>query len=139
MAHSYQMARGQRQADRDITEMAPMILESPEGDRVALGAAGSDKIPGAVLRAIVNIIDRRMLAQAAVADPACVIHEGAIQINTELNPTIGKRLAAIGLPLKPISPAAGEHFGLLHVACRARNAQLSGGADPYWDGGVAYA
>lgn len=44
MAHSYQMGRGRRVADRDITHMLPTILVSPEGDRLGLGAAGAETI-----------------------------------------------------------------------------------------------
>ncbi|ESY79551.1 hypothetical protein X740_16795 [Mesorhizobium sp. LNHC221B00] len=140
MAHSYQMTDGRRRASRDITHQAPTVLESPMGDRVALGAAGSEKITGAVLRAIVNIVDRNMSAQGAVADPACVlISEGLVQISTELDRAVGGRLADIGLPLLPKSRSTGEHFGLLHLAYRDRRGRLSGGADTYWDGGVEYA
>jgi len=138
MAHSYQMSSGVRRADRDITAMSPTILESPAGDRFAVGAAGSDKIPGAVLRAIVNVVDRGMAPQGAAADPACVITDDEIQISTELDRSVGERLAAIGLPLNPVSRVRGEHFGLLHIAARNKG-RFAGGADTYWDGGVAYA
>jgi len=137
-AHSYQMASGRRAATRDITAMLPVILESPDGAHVALGAAGSDRIPGAVIRAIVHSVDLGMRPRQAVMEPALVIHEGHVQASAELEAATLDQLARSGFPLRPVARFEGEHFGLLHIARgEAGGASFSAAADTYWDGGTA--
>lgn len=137
-AHSYQMASGQPDPDgRDVTSMLPTILRSPDGTLVALGAAGADKIRGAVLRAIVNTVDLGMTAQQAVAEPACVIHNGYVQASRELDPSVRMHLQRIGVTPRMVGRSDGDHFGVLHVAKRHADGSFSGGADTYWDGGTA--
>lgn len=137
-AHSYQMATGRREAARDVTAMLPTVLESPEGARIALGAAGSDRIPGAVIRAIVHSIDLGMRPRQAVMEPALVIHDGYVQASAELEATTLDQLARSGFPLRTVARFEGEHFGLLHVArSEPGGTSFSAAADTYWDGGTA--
>ena len=137
-AHSYQMANGRRTAPRDVTAMLPVILEAPDGARVALGAAGSDRIPSAVVRAIVHSVDLGMRPRQAVMEPALVIHEGHVQASAELEATTLHRLEQWGFPLRRVARFEGEHFGLLHIARReSGGASFSAAADTYWDGGTA--
>jgi len=137
-AHSYQMATGRREAARDVTAMLPTILESPDGARISLGAAGSDRIPGAVIRAIVHTIDLGMRPRQAVMEPAFVIHDGYVQASAEFEATTLDQLARLGFPLRTVGRFEGEHFGLLHVARREpHGTSFSAAADTYWDGGTA--
>lgn len=137
-AHSYQMASGTRTASRDVTAMLPVILKAPDGARVALGAAGSDRIPGAVIRAIVHSVDLGMRPRQAVMEPALVIHDGHVQASAELEAATLDRLAQWGFPLRRVARFEGEHFGLLHVARgESGGASFSAAADSYWDGGTA--
>lgn len=137
-AHSYQMASGRRTSPRDVTAMLPVVLEAPDGARVALGAAGSDRIPGAVIRAIVHSVDLGMRPQQAVMEPALVIHDGHVQASAELEAATLHRLEQWGFPLRLVARFEGEHFGLLHVArSDSGGASFSAAADSYWDGGTA--
>jgi len=137
-AHSYQMASGEPDPDgRDVTSMLPTILRSPDGTLVALGAAGADKIRGAVLRAIVNIVDLGMTPQQAASEPACVIHDGYVQISRDLDPTVRAQLQRMGVVPRMVGRSDGDHFGVMHIAKRHADGSFSGGADTYWDGGTA--
>ncbi|HEX6817808.1 MAG TPA: gamma-glutamyltransferase [Ktedonobacterales bacterium] len=138
-AHSYQMESGQRIEDRDTTAMLPTILRSPDGMLTALEAAGSDRIRGAVIRAIVNMVDLGMSPQRAASEPACVIHDGYVQVSPELEASVPSRLAQIGIPTRLVARNEGEHFGLLHIAGRYADGRFAAGADTYWDGGSSRA
>jgi gamma-glutamyltranspeptidase/glutathione hydrolase len=133
------MESGQRIEDRDTTAMLPTILRAPDGALMALGAAGSDMIPGAVIRAIVNLVDLGMSPQRAAAEPACVIHDGCVQVSRELDASVPARLAQMGIPIRLVGRNEGEHFGLLHIAGRSADGRFVAGADTYWDGGTARA
>lgn len=137
-AHSYQMARGHKVSESDITAQLPTVLESPDGIRVALGAAGGSRIPGAVIRSIVHTIDLHMPAQRAVAEPGCVIRDGYVQASSEMTPSTLKRLTEFGFPIRRVGRFEGEHLGLVHMARRDRDNRFSAGTDTYWDGGAAY-
>ncbi|WP_156949357.1 hypothetical protein [Mesorhizobium sp. WSM1293] len=91
MAHSYQLADGRHLTDRHVTYQTPSILELPRGGCVASDATGSEKIVGAVLRAIINLVNQNMSAGAAVVDLATVLITGrVVQISTELDTAIGE-------------------------------------------------
>lgn len=139
-AHSYQMASGRPDpGGRDVTSMLPTILRSPDGTLIALGAAGADKIRGAVLRAIVNIVDLGMSPQQAASEPACVIHDGYVQVSRQLDPSVRAQLLRMEIVPKMVARSDGDHFGVLHIAKRHADGRFSGGADDYWDGGTALA
>lgn len=139
-AHSYQLASGKPDADRrDVTSMLPTILRSPDGALIGIGAAGADRIRGAVIRAIVNIVDLDMSPQKAVSEPACVLHDGYVQVSSELDASVPSRLAQIGISPRVVARYQGEHYGLLHIAQRNADGSFAAGADTYWDGGTARA
>lgn len=139
-AHSYQLASGEPDADRrDVTSMLPTILRSPDGALIGVGAAGADRIRGAVIRAIVNTVDLGMSPQRAVSEPACVLHNGYVQVSSELDTSVPSRLAQMGISPRVVSRYQGEHYGLLHVARRNADGSFAAGADTYWDGGTALA
>jgi gamma-glutamyltranspeptidase len=68
-AHSYRMAELDHIVQRDRTEMVPTILRHADGRCFAVGAAGSSRIPGAVLRTVVNLVDLGMTRPGRLLRP----------------------------------------------------------------------
>lgn len=134
LPHSYRMAERDHTARRDRTEMLPTILLGPHGERVALGAAGSSRIPGAVLRAIVAIVDLGQTPAQALSAPPTVWHDGRLRTHPGIGADVIARLEAAGLPVDRILPPPGQHFGLVHVARRRSDGLFDAAADPWWDG-----
>ena len=58
-----------RQAHRMSSMMAPTVIEWPEGDLVATGSGGSNRIRSAVLQVVSNVLDFGMSVEAAVEAP----------------------------------------------------------------------
>ncbi len=135
-AHSYRMAERNRSLRRDRTEMVPTILRHPDGRCIALGAAGSTRIPGAVIRGIVNMIDLELSAEAATAAPGANWYDGTLVVNPAMGEALFDQLTAAGLPAAWMQPRYGVHYGLLHAVTRDVDGTLDGGADPFWDGAV---
>lgn len=139
-AHSYQLASGKPDPDRrDVTSMLPTIVRSPDGALIGIGAAGADRIRGAVIRAIVHAVDLGMSPQRAVSEPACVLRNGYVQISSELDTSVPSRFAQLGVSPRVVARYQAVHYGLLHIAQRSSDGSFSGGADTYWDGGTARA
>jgi len=135
-AHSYRMAKRDRTVQRDRTEMVPTILRHADGRCVAVGAAGSSRIPGAVIRAIVNVVDLAMTPVDATAAPAANWYDGTLVVNPAMPHPVFDRLLQAGLPAAWMEPRFGVHYGLVHMAAKGPTDQLTGGADPFWDGAV---
>jgi gamma-glutamyltranspeptidase / glutathione hydrolase len=135
-AHSYRMAVRDRTARRDRTEMVPTILRHPNGRCVAVGAAGSTRIPGAVIRAVVNVIDLGMAPADATAAPAVNWYDGTLVVNPEISRAVFDQLVQTGLPAAWMEPRFGVHYGLVHLVAKGPTDALDGGADPFWDGAV---
>jgi gamma-glutamyltranspeptidase/glutathione hydrolase len=137
-AHSYRMAERDRTVRRDRTEMVPTILRHPDGRCVALGAAGSSRIPGAVIRAVVNMVDLGMVPAAATAAPAANWCDGTLVVNPEIPRPIFDQLTDAGLPAAWMEPRFDVHYGLIHLAAKLSADALDGGADAFWDGSVRF-
>ena len=135
-AHSYRMAQRNRTSRRDRTEMVPTILRHPDGRCIALGAAGSTRIPGAVIRGIVNMIDLGMSGEQATAAPAANWYDGTLVVNPAMGQGLFDQLTAAGLPADWMQRRFGVHYGLLHAVTRDADGSLDGGADALWDGAV---
>jgi gamma-glutamyltranspeptidase/glutathione hydrolase len=130
------MAQRNRTSRRDRTEMVPTILRHPDGRCIALGAAGSTRIPGAVVRGIVNMLDLGMSAEQATAAPAANWYDGTLVVNPIMGQTLFDQLTAAGLPAEWMQRRYGVHYGLLHAVTRDADGSLNGGADALWDGAV---
>jgi len=135
-AHSYRMAERDRTVLRDRTEMVPTILRHPDGRCVAVGSAGSTRIPGAVIRAVVNVVDLGMAPAEATAAPAVNWCEGTLVVNPAIPGSLFNLLIQAGLPAAWMESRYGVHYGLVHLAAKGATGELGGGADPFWDGAV---
>jgi gamma-glutamyltranspeptidase/glutathione hydrolase len=119
--------------------MLPTILSHPDGRRVVLGAGGSSRIPGAVLRSIISIVDLGLSVDEAVLDPAMVWHESWVESDPAVADEISSAVERMGLPIFRMPVGSGQHYGLLHVAAMSGAGEFSGCADRYWDGAAVEA
>ena len=68
-AHSYRMRSSPEPGARDHTEMTPTIVLHQGKPVLVIGAAGSERIPGAILQVLSNVLDRGMSLREAVRAP----------------------------------------------------------------------
>ena len=84
---------------RPRSSMSPMIVTGPDGRvRLAVGAAGGATIPAQVLKAIIAVIDWKLSAQAAIAQPVIFAPSGATVYIEEDSPLVAMipALTALG-------------------------------------------
>ena len=69
-AHSYKMRSDPTPNTRDLTEMTPTIVVRQNQPLLALGGAGSERIPTAILQVLSNVLDRGWSLEQAMRAPA---------------------------------------------------------------------
>ncbi|MET4328670.1 gamma-glutamyltranspeptidase/glutathione hydrolase [Bradyrhizobium sp. i1.15.2] len=128
-AKSYRMDVEPIPGARDITEMSPVIVT--RGDRVLLsvGAAGSERIPGAVVQAIVNVVDRGLNLGDALRWPRVNVVNGEPRVHAHAGAEV---IAALRSRWPRLQVA--EHLGIVHAVGQDAGGNLDGAADPVWDG-----
>lgn len=136
LANSYRMAHDPAPLARDVTEMAPLIAEGPQGQTLAIGAAGSERIPGAIAQVLVNLVDGGMALEDAIAAPRLNCKDGRLRLSSDLPPPVAAALAAHGIPFEFADTAPTSHLGIVQAVLRGADGQLSGAADPAYDGAV---
>ncbi|ANZ41951.1 hypothetical protein BBK82_44480 [Lentzea guizhouensis] len=114
--------------DRLPSSMAPTVVTGGGGAELVLGSAGSNRIPGAVLQVLVNVLDRGMPAQEAVDAPR--LHLGGDHLHVE--PGIRPESE---LPVTRFR-APNMFFGGCQVVERTGSGLLRGGGDHRRDGAV---
>ena len=131
------------------TNMAPTIVRTPD-QVIALGSAGSDRIPPSICEVITNIVDRHLDIRDAVVAPRVIwnsAHDPS-RLCIEVAPPIGqsdvKRLRRMGFdtmyvlryPPDPMSDAA--FFGGVNAAAfDSSTGVFTGVGDPRRDGFAA--
>ncbi|MGY6645417.1 MAG: gamma-glutamyltransferase [Salinarimonas sp.] len=133
-AHSYRMASDPSAGARDVTEMTPTIVTGAGGLRLAIGAAGSERIPGAVMQVLVGRLMRGQGLREAVGAPRCNWLGGALRLH-EGHPE-ADRLRARGYTIVPSPRDHRRHLGIVQAVERDA-AGCAGAADPAYDGAAA--
>lgn len=138
-AHSYRMAGEPTPRLRDETEQTPAIVLRHGRPVLALGAAGSARIPGAVLQVISNVVDRGWPLQRAVAAPRLYCQGSRLRIHAGFPPATLAALRAAGFDLEVVEPSETlRHVGIVHaVAFDPATGEFAGMADPVYDGASA--
>ncbi|NIR61859.1 MAG: Gamma-glutamyltranspeptidase, partial [Gammaproteobacteria bacterium] len=67
-------------AHRMTSMMAPTLLEWPEGETVALGSGGSNRLRTAILQVLVNLIDFELPVEEAVHAPRVHYENGLLSV-----------------------------------------------------------
>lgn len=131
------------------TNMAPTILRSAE-TVVALGSAGSDRIPPSICDVVTNIVDRHLDIRDAVVAPRVIWNSAhdpgrvCIEIANPIVEADAKKLQRMGFetmyvlryPPDPVSDA-GFFGGVNAVAYDSSTGVFSGVGDPRRDGFAA--
>ena len=140
-AHSYAMeAHTSVAGGRDHTEMCPTIAIGPAGELLVLGAAGSERIPGAVAQVLFGVIARDEALRVAVADaPRIAVKDDEVRVGPTFDGAMGEHLLARGFNARTVGRDLRSHVGIVHAAMRLADGQLQGAADPVYDGAAAFA
>ncbi|MGH9792982.1 MAG: gamma-glutamyltransferase family protein [Candidatus Acidiferrales bacterium] len=138
-AHSYRMDGEPMPRLRDETEQTPTIVLKNGRPVLALGAAGSARIPGTVLQVISNVVDRGWPLEGAVAAPRLYCQGVNVRIHEGFPPQTLDALRAAGLKLDVVKQAShARHVGIVHaVAFDPASGEFTGMADPAYDGAAA--
>jgi gamma-glutamyltranspeptidase/glutathione hydrolase len=135
-AHSYRMDGEPTPRLRDETEQTPAIVLRNRRPVLALGAAGSARIPGAVLQVISNVVDRDWPLDRAVAAPRLYCQRTRLRIHAGFPPAALDALRAAGFELDVVERSESlRHVGIVHaVAFDPASGEFTGMADPVYDG-----
>lgn len=117
------------QPDQRISSMmAPCIVLDPNGDAVATGSGGSNRIRTAILQVLSNLVDFDMEVTESVCAPRIHYEEGLLSVEGGFNLT---RIAPVLelFPQHQIWPERNLFFGGVHTVVGA-NGALRGAGDP---------
>jgi len=135
-AHSYRLKSDPTPNARDVTEMSPVIITKNGELIMSLGGAGSERIPGAVLQVIVNVIDRKMNIAEAVALSRVNIQSEQVRAHVDIPSQTQQGLLRRGYQVAISQRSHINHLGVVHAVVKNADGQWDGAADPAWDGDV---
>lgn len=115
-AHSYRMRAAPKPRERDLTEMAPTIVFKGGQPLLALGGAGSERIPSVVLQVISNLLDRHWTLERAMRAPRVFCVEQKLRLHQGFAPATIEALRDRGFEIEIVPPDASRHQGLAHAA-----------------------
>lgn len=137
-AHSYRMRSRPTPGERDATEMTPTVVLREGRPVLALGAAGSARIPAAILQVISYVLDRGYSLEKAVAAPRVYAEGNRIRMHTEFPPAFAEALRVRGFDIELITRGSRRHLGTVQaVGYNPESAEYVGAADPVYDGTAA--
>jgi gamma-glutamyltranspeptidase/glutathione hydrolase len=138
-AHSYRLKSDPTSNARDVTEMSPVIITRNGELLMSLGGAGSERIPGAVLQVIVNVIDRKMNIAEAVALSRVNVQSEQIRVHVDIPSQTLQGLLRRGYQVAISQRSHINHLGVVHAVVKNADGYWEGAADPAWDGNVGVA
>ena len=112
--HSYQMRRQPEPGARDLTEMTPTIVRR-ERPTLVLGAAGSERIPTAIMQVLSHVVDRGRTLEQAMSAPRIFAVEDQLRVHDWLAPELVAELAERGFEVRPVALGESPHLGLVHA------------------------
>ena len=138
-AHSYRMRSSPEPGARDHTEMTPTIVLHKGKPVLVIGAAGSERIPGAILQVLSNVLDRGMSLREAVRAPRVFSADAKrVRLLEETPAAVQAALRGRGFDLELVPREPRRHLGIVHAAARdSRTGEFTGAADPVYDGAAS--
>jgi gamma-glutamyltranspeptidase/glutathione hydrolase len=138
-AHSYRMRSDPRARARDLTEMTPAIVFKQGQPLLALGGAGSERIPSAILQVLSNVLDRGWTLEQAMRAPRIFCVAQKLRLHEGFAPALIEALRARGFEIELVPPDAARHQGLVHAVQYDPIAKTYFGAADQGDSGSAAA
>lgn len=136
--YSYRMREDPEPLARDETEMTPTILLLNGKPVLAVGAAGSERIPGAILQVIYNVAIRKLSLEQAVRAPRLHCQASKLQLDSRFPASVGAALRERGFEVASEEHDIAHHFGIVHaVQFDPAQRLFYGAADPVYDGAAA--
>jgi gamma-glutamyltranspeptidase/glutathione hydrolase len=115
------------EAHRMTSMMAPTALEWPNGDTVALGSGGSNRLRTAILQVLLNIIDFKLPVEDAVQAPRVHYENGLLSVEGGFDADdLGPLLEAY--PENHLWDARNMFFGGVHTVV-ATHKEMRGAGD----------
>jgi gamma-glutamyltranspeptidase/glutathione hydrolase len=111
-----------RPGDRLASMMAPSLALADGRARLVLGSAGSNRLRGAIMQVIVNVLGHGMGVAAAIDHPRMHLEQGVLHLEPGLEPPPG--------PWQPIPwPQRNLFFGGVSAVERLEDGELSAAGD----------
>ena len=116
------------EAHRMTSMMAPTALEWPNGDTVALGSGGSNRLRSAILQVLVNLVDFALPVEEAVQASRVHFENGLLSVEGGFHTeSLGALLEAF--PDNHVWEQRNMFFGGVHTASATRDG-MRGTGDP---------
>jgi gamma-glutamyltranspeptidase/glutathione hydrolase len=130
-AYSYDMNDEPVPFQREKTSQSPTMVLRDGEPFLVLGSAGSSRIPGSIVRVVVNVVDHGMSLEKALAARRWFLTESGLRIEAaDLPSAAHQALESYGYTLRPYEGPDG-YFGRVHAIMIDRSAgALYGGGDP---------
>ncbi len=137
-AHSYRMRSDPTPRSRDLTEMTPTIVFRQNQPLLALGGAGSERIPTAILQVLINVLDRGWPLDEAMRAPRIFCLNNKLRLHEAFAPELIETLRARGFEIELVAANAARHQGLVHaVQYDPKSKTYFGAAEPGDSGNTA--
>lgn len=140
LAYSYAMKSRQLFAGQthDVTEMSPLIVERDGRPWLAIGAAGSERIFGALTFLLFLKLGLGRPGEMAelMMLPRLFPKDGKVRIHRDMPESVQRHLVSRGFVLDPTEYDARKHLGIVNLVEQVRADIYRSGADPSGGGGA---
>ena len=109
--------------------MAPTVIEKADGQRLALGSGGSNRIRSAISQVLLRLLRHGDPLQAAIAHPRLHYEQQHLDLEPGL-PEVVQQAVLRQVPDHRIWPEANLFFGGVHAVARHADGRLEGAGDP---------
>jgi gamma-glutamyltranspeptidase/glutathione hydrolase len=119
-----------RPGRRMTSMMAPSIALQRGRPRIVLGSAGSERLRGAIVQVLVNVIDHGMGLREAIELPRTHLDGTQLHLEGGVDEPTAERLAELGYPLVQWpGPDRNLYFGGVSAGSSSDRSQLEGRGD----------
>ncbi|MDP1875546.1 gamma-glutamyltransferase [Phenylobacterium sp.] len=122
----------------DVTEMSPLIIERDGSPWLAIGAAGSERIYGALTYMLFLKLSLGLSGDMAdlMMTPRLFPKDGKVRIHRDMPQGVQRHLAARGFVLEATDYDSRKHLGIVNLVERVSEGVYRSGADPSSSGGA---
>jgi gamma-glutamyltranspeptidase/glutathione hydrolase len=140
LAYSYAMKSRHLFAGQthDVTEMSPLIVERDGKPWLAIGAAGSERIFGALTYTLFLKLGLGLPGDMAelIRLPRLFPKDGKVRIHADMPTEVQRHLIDRGFDLDPTKYDLSKHLGIVNLVEEVQPGLFHSGADPSGDGGA---